>query len=272
MLLHLRAHSHSVPVPPTLHYRYMSTADKNRLGNEPVRAIQDLAVQQLRATVASGRQLSMVRGRQQICMTPSINVVASYAGAAGGRVCAQPLPAGPSAARPAGRGWRAPARHRPQLTSRCRSARWAPGQLHSLTLRVAFTYVLAAGAVVYGSSPHLIHARRSRYTYGIRCSGPHVPGAPDKEWEDEYECFLTHSFLQAFVSKGQQVRARRAGCMNIKLRSECLQVGYNEVVQHTSFRPLHRIQRNVSFPLYASDRTDVRSVRGWSNACRITLP
>ncbi len=53
----------------------------------------------------------------------------------------------------------------------------------------------------------MIHARRIRYTYGIRTAGPHVVNAPDKVWEAELGCFYTHNVFYAFVLKGQQVRA-----------------------------------------------------------------
>jgi hypothetical protein len=64
---------------------------------------------------------------------------------------------------------------------------------------------LPAGAVLYGSSPHLIHARCSRYSYGVRYSGPHIAGAPDKEWHAEKKCYYTHKLFQKFVGKGEEV-------------------------------------------------------------------
>ena len=37
-----------------------------------------------------------------------------------------------------------------------------------------------SGAVLYGCHPELIHARRSRSTYGIKACAPYVEGAPGK--------------------------------------------------------------------------------------------
>ena len=44
-------------------------------------------------------------------------------------------------------------------------------------LSAVHTYI---GAVLYGCHPELIHARRSRSTYGIKACAPYVEGAPGK--------------------------------------------------------------------------------------------
>jgi hypothetical protein len=64
---------------------------------------------------------------------------------------------------------------------------------------------LCAGAVVYGSNPSFIHARRSRYTYGIKYSTPWVSDAPDKHWMQDLQQFYTHKAFMTYVCKGQQV-------------------------------------------------------------------
>jgi hypothetical protein len=58
---------------------------------------------------------------------------------------------------------------------------------------------------VYGSTPHLIHARRSKYTYGIETSRPWTSDAPDKEWVEDQQGFFTHKAMCTYVSKGEQV-------------------------------------------------------------------
>lgn len=62
-----------------------------------------------------------------------------------------------------------------------------------------------AGAVIYGSHPEYIHARRSKVTYGVRACGPHVEGAPSRFWHDEEGCFYTDAYYNKFVTRNQEV-------------------------------------------------------------------
>ncbi|GFH26186.1 uncharacterized protein HaLaN_24292 [Haematococcus lacustris] len=98
-----------------------------------------------------------------------------------------------------------------QSTSSLRS--WIRLQPHTL---------LAAGAVVYGRCPELIHARRSRMAYGalvccsvclpdgalphcVRACAPYPDGAPGKFWHNEESAFYSDSVFQVFVLKNQKV-------------------------------------------------------------------
>jgi hypothetical protein len=80
-----------------------------------------------------------------------------------------------------------------------------------------------AGAVVYGSTPHLIHARRSKYTYGIRCNMPWTSDAPDKEWSADHNAYYTFRGVQTYVAKGQQVRSLVLSSTpaDVQLQSPC---------------------------------------------------
>ncbi|MEW5318103.1 MAG: hypothetical protein WDW38_009354 [Sanguina aurantia] len=62
-----------------------------------------------------------------------------------------------------------------------------------------------SGAVLYGSHPELIRARRSRLSYGLRACAPYIDGAPGKFWHEAEKCFYTDRIFNAFVSKNERV-------------------------------------------------------------------
>ena len=71
-------------------------------------------------------------------------------------------------------------------------------------------YAAAAGAVLYGQDPSLIHARRSRLTYGVRGCAPYIEGSPGKFWHNEAGAYFTDAVFNAFVRRGELVGARSA--------------------------------------------------------------
>ncbi|MEW5309674.1 MAG: hypothetical protein WDW38_001543 [Sanguina aurantia] len=90
-----------------------------------------------------------------------------------------------------------------------------------------------SGAVICGCSPELISARRSRLSYGVRCSVPYVEGAPGKFWNAEEMCFYSDCSFCVYVEKGQRVE-------------------YDEEVEY-SFVPMYSTQTRCSFELFGSD-------------------
>ncbi|GFH13652.1 uncharacterized protein HaLaN_09581 [Haematococcus lacustris] len=94
----------------------------------------------------------------------------------------------------------------------------------------------AAGAVLYGDNPSLIHARRSRMAYGVRSCCPYVPGAPGKFFHLEDKCWYTNSLFVPYVERNEMV-ARD-----------------HEVVHE--LQPLYRSSDEVQLQLYATDESN----------------
>lgn len=66
--------------------------------------------------------------------------------------------------------------------------------------------------MLYGCNPDLVHARRSRLTYGIKACVPlDDPDAPGRFWNEEEACFYTDRLFHVFVEKGQLVRGSHSG-------------------------------------------------------------
>ena len=66
-------------------------------------------------------------------------------------------------------------------------------------------FIHAAGAVVAGCRPELIHARRARLTYGVGLSIEYEEGFPGKFVHRETGELLTDRGFQLFVSKDDLV-------------------------------------------------------------------
>ncbi len=62
-----------------------------------------------------------------------------------------------------------------------------------------------AGTALYGCQPDLIHARRTRMSYGIRQAAPYVQGAPGKFFNVEAGHFWTDSMYKRLVEKDEEV-------------------------------------------------------------------
>ncbi|KAL6759043.1 hypothetical protein V8C86DRAFT_1390447 [Haematococcus lacustris] len=104
------------------------------------------------------------------------------------------------------------------------------------------------GAVTYGRCPELIHARRSRLTYGIRVWARYEDGMPNKQWVQEKGDYYCNSVFHPFVQKNQKVE-------------------WNEVVVHIC-SPLNSNQAKARIMLYATDNTDTRYVEDSDTSMR----
>jgi len=150
-----------------------------------------------------------------------------------------------------------------------------------------------AGAVLYGCSPLLIRARRSKLTYGVAISIMCPESSPGAFWHDEEKCYYTSVFLP-FVSKNELVgcslcsklhvlatlyatpapvpaplvHAAAALCRVAAAATFCwgapatfsgllllpgVQVACMQKVKHV-VSPLYRSKTEVSVRMYASDR------------------
>ena len=102
-----------------------------------------------------------------------------------------------------------------------------------LTAKNADSSCFCLGAVLYGCNPKLIHARRSRYNYGLRACGPYTPGAPGKFWHEEEQSFFSDSLFSVFSRQGQLI-------------------SHDETVLHY-FVPLYSYQTSCSMELFLVD-------------------
>jgi hypothetical protein len=98
------------------------------------------------------------------------------------------------------------------------------------------------GAVLYGRDPPIIHARRSRYTYGCQISPPFEPGVdPDsKRFTDADGTLRCFGRFNMFVRNGDTVEA--------------------DAVQTNSFSPIFPDQPGLSFDFYRCSSRDPRYV------------
>ncbi|MEW5318104.1 MAG: hypothetical protein WDW38_009354 [Sanguina aurantia] len=123
----------------------------------------------------------------------------------------------------------------PYLQARIREA-FLPRGVEVVVPHRPYAAVLS-GAVLYGSHPELIRARRSRLSYGLRACAPYIDGAPGKFWHEAEKCFYTDRIFNAFVSKNERV-------------------GSNQEFSHY-FTPLYPEQDSCIIELYGGDAVDV---------------